>query len=109
LRLALASPTFDIFNVEGAEFAALDLGDRSLQSIVFGLALLQQFEGDSHNVGGPLKNACRDLGIDELLLLWSKFNHVEFRDENDRSLFQSVTAYCRVVKKAPCQPRCPAG
>jgi hypothetical protein len=81
LRLALAASAFDIFNIQGAEFAALDFGDRRLQAIIFGLTLLQQFEGQSHHVGRLLENTGRDLGVDELLLLRSEFNHVEFRIE----------------------------
>jgi hypothetical protein len=81
LGLALAAAALNIFNVKGTEFAALDLGDRSLQAIVFGLALLQQFEGDSHNLGRLFENPGRDLCVDELLLLRRKFNHVEIRRE----------------------------
>jgi hypothetical protein len=75
-RPTLAPTPFDIIDVEWFRLPACDLGDCRLKSLVLSLALLQQFERCSNNFIRLAENPCHNLGVDELLLLWSKFDHV---------------------------------
>lgn len=75
LCLPLITTPFDVIYVQRLILTALNLRDGSLELGIFALSLLQQCQSYSNNFGGLRKNARCNLGINELLLLRSEFDH----------------------------------
>jgi hypothetical protein len=75
-----SAAALNVVDIERLVFASLDLGDCGFELVVLALPLLQERESNADHLGRLPICACRHLGIDKFLLLWSELDHEQTLD-----------------------------